>query len=529
MESLPQSALLEDGQSMLVYANPGMGKSELMRFVAASLAKSWIDGEGDRVPVLLEARGWSRQYSSLVEGVARELFGCTTEALMSFIRDNPALFCLIMDGLDEARSDRDLLFSELACYALSEKSWLICSSRFERDGKRIGINGASLQGFTEEEVVSYLSDGGINSPWSVLRRFNEAGRELMCNPLYLRYLAEYLRTEGSGSAPRNLATIYGACIASMIEAKTDPNGNLDADYLQQCLGSYALECLASQDIPPCRSFLLTRCEPTEVEKIEGAGKDSGLLVVIGGAVEFSHAVLQEYLAAIFLASCQNDEIEAFCERHARNPLLKNFFNILCSVTANAEKQALVLDCLENKNLALFMECLRERMNLSDEIEERLCKDDIEGIAEQALATYINISNRYLRKTKSHIPFWKALSSPDAPIRMEASYSVATTVMNIVLKERHPGEDSVVVELSDDSQGPVMVGPDGCVAPISSMRISNRPETHIYRIGAVYEGIDCAREMAISMVNDDLKGFFDSAEPILSEPIGMKTAFTEEAL
>lgn len=117
MESLPQSALLEDGQSMLVYANPGMGKSELMRFVAASLAKSWIDGEGDRVPVLLEARGWSRQYSSLVEGVARELFGCTTEALMSFIRDNPALFCLIMDGLDEARSDRDLLFSELACYA----------------------------------------------------------------------------------------------------------------------------------------------------------------------------------------------------------------------------------------------------------------------------------------------------------------------------------------------------------------------------------------------------------------------------
>lgn len=169
------------------------------------------------------------------------------------------------------------------------------------------------------------------------------------------------------------------------------------------------------------------------------------------------------------------------------------------------------------------------MNLSDEIEERLCKDDIEGIAEQALATYINISNRYLRKTKSHIPFWKALSSPDAPIRMEASYSVATTVMNIVLKERHPGEDSVVVELSDDSQGPVMVGPDGCVAPISSMRISNRPETHIYRIGAVYEGIDCAREMAISMVNDDLKGFFDSAEPILSEPIGMKTAFTEEAL
>lgn len=529
VESLPQSALPKDGQSVLIYANPGMGKSELMRFAAASLARSWIDGKTDRVPVLLEARGWSRQYSSLIEGVTRALFGCATEASMCFIRDNPSLFCLIVDGLDEARSDRDLLLSELAHYARLEKSRLICSSRFEKDGERIGINSASLQGFTEEEAISYLSNRGVNSPQSVLRRFSEAGRELMHNPLHLRCLAEYLRTEGGGSAPRNLATIYGACIASMIESKTDSNGNLDADYLQQCLGSYALECLVAQDIPPCRSFLLERCEPKEAERIEGAGKDSGLLVVVNGAVEFSHVVLQEYLAAIFLAGRQNDEIESFCERHARNALLENFFKILCGVAAKAEKQALVLDCLENRNLALFMECLRERMNLSDEMEERLCKDDIDGIAKQAFVTYLNITNRYLGKTKSHIPFWKTLSSPDAPIRMEASYSVSTTVMRIVLKERHPGEDSVAVELSNDGRGPVMVGPDGSVAPILSMRISNRPETHIYRIGAVYEGIDCAREMAISMINDDLKGFFDSAEPILSEPIGMKTAFTEEAL
>ena len=528
-ELLPQSALLEREHSVLVYADPGMGKSKLMAFVAASLAKAWVDGKGNRVPVLLEAREWSRRYSSLAEGAAKEVFGYAIEASMSFIRDNPELFCLIVDGLDETRNDRDLLFSELECYARFEKSRLVCSSRFKNDSERIGINSASLQGLTEEEVVSYLSDKGVNSPWSVLRRFNKAGRELMRNPLHLRCLVEYLRTEGDGSAPRNLATIYGTCIASMIEAKVDPDGGLDADYLQQRLGSYALECLVEREVPACRSFLLERCEPIEAERIERAGKDSGLLIAIGGAIEISHAVFQEYLAAIFLASRQNDEIKAFCELHARNPLLKNFFKILCGLTANAEKQTLVLDCLENRNLALFMACLRERMNLSDEIEGRLSKDDIAAIARQAFATYINISNRYLRKAKPHIPFWKTLSSPDASIRMEASYSVATTVMCIALKECQPGEDSVVVELSDDKQGPVMIGSNGSAVPISSIRVSNRPETHIYRIGAVYEGIDCAREMAISMINDDLGGFFDSAEPILSEPLGMKIAFTEEAL
>lgn len=67
----------------------------------------------------------------------------------------------------------------------------------------------------------------------------------------------------------------------------------------------------------------------------------------------------------------------------------------------------------------------------------------------------------------------------------------------------------------------MITADGFTAPIFSIRSSDQPETHVYRIGKLYEGIDCARELAISMINDDLKDFFDSAETVLSEPLPMK--------
>ena len=54
--------------------------------------------------------------------------------------------------------------------------------------------------------------------------------------------------------------------------------------------------------------------------------------------------------------------------------------ILCGCTASATKQKLILDQLENNNLSLYMDCLRGRMNLSDELEGKLSKTDITTIA-----------------------------------------------------------------------------------------------------------------------------------------------------
>lgn len=526
---LLQSALLKCERSLLIYADPGMGKSRLLKQIASELAMDLITGKNNSIPVLLEARKWSRQYSNLEEAVAKELLGSTTEESVSLIKENPAPYCLIVDGLDEARCDRDLLLAELARFANNDKGRLICSSRFSSDRKRIGIESASLQSLSENEVISYLRERGIRSPLDVMRRLNEAGRELMGNPLHLNCLIEYLHTKGDGATPRNLAAIYSTCITSLIEAKLDPDCDLDADYLQRELGNYALECLINQEALPCRSYLLQQCAPTEAELIEQMGKYSGLLVIADGAVGFSHTVLQEYLAASFLNSLPDEEVRVFCKNHSRDPLLKNFFVILCGCTASATKQKLILDQLENNNLSLYMDCLRGRMNLSDELEGKLSKTDITTIALQAITTYTNITNRYLKKAKPHIPFWRTLSTPEAPIRMEISYSATTTVAHIVLSEKRPGDDRILVKLSDDKHGPVIKGPDGSTTPIFSIRLSNRPEAHTYRIGALYEGIDCAREMALSMIVDDLEGFFESAEPVLSEPLGMKAAFTEEAL
>lgn len=169
------------------------------------------------------------------------------------------------------------------------------------------------------------------------------------------------------------------------------------------------------------------------------------------------------------------------------------------------------------------------MNLSNELETRLSRTELTKIAEQALKTYTNITDRYLRKMKPYMRFRHTLSAPNAPIRMEMSYSAESTVARITLKEKHPGDEEISLSITDDAQGPIMKTGEGFSIPIISIRSSNRPETHVYRIGRLYEGIDCARELAISMINDDLKDFFNSAETVLYEPLPMKVGFVEEAL
>lgn len=527
--SVQQTTVLNNKKPTLIYADPGTGKSELLKYFATEFAKDWLSRKRDEVPVFLEARGWSRRYSSLIEGIAKEVLGDASEAAMSLIRDNISIFRLIVDGLDEARRDRDLFFDELAQYADDANAPLICSSRFERDCGRIGAQAMRLQEFDDEDVIHYLKQRGIDSPRSMLANLSKTGRELIHNPLRLSCLADYLLKKGAYSTPRNLAVIFESCIDSMIEAKIASRDELDSDYLKFQLGSYALECMTEESPRPLRAFLLTKQTPSEAERIEQAGKDSGLLNISNGVVDFSHSVLQEYLAADFLSSQSITTITTYCKRHLENQLLENFFVILCGCTTDASKQTVILDLLENSSLPLFMKCLRGRMNLSSELEARLGRDELIKIAEQALKTYTNITDRYLRKMKPYVPFRKTLSSPSAPIRMEMRYSAESTVVQITLKEKHPGDEDISLKITDDAQGPIMETAEGFTVPIISIRSSVRPETHIYRIGRLYEGIDCARELAISMINDDLKDFFNSAETVLFEPLPMKVGFVEEAL
>lgn len=522
-------SLIEEDISFLVYGPPGIGKSELLGRAASEIAQQYLAGKSSRIPIMIRARGWSRQYNNLLEGALRESSLISPDLTIEFLQENPDMFCLIIDGLDEARQERDLLFDELTVFASMESTCLICSSRFKEDSSYIGIKPLALNALTDKQVIEYLSAIGIKDVNGILHKLPKSGRKLLRNPLHLSCLANYLEHQDTDKMPSNTSIIYAEFIRRMLTSKIDPEGNTDIALICNKLGAYALNDLSSHgNTNPCSLFVGNQ-DDAELRLVKDRALAAGLIVQTDYGFEFLHTVFQEYLAASYLAAQDKKTIEDFCTKNGRNHLLEGFFEILCGSIHDVSKQSIVLDYLENNDLRLYVKCLKGRLNFSISIQDSFSISDLYKMGEQILASYINITNRYLNSTKPYIPFWETVSSSSSAICVKLTYSFSTSVMHIEFKEQLPEEESVNLKISNDKIGPTIKGPDGIESPILSFKSSSQPGLHVYRLNEVFGGIDCAREIAIAVIRDDLESFFANTASILYEPVGMFVGFVEAAL
>lgn len=522
-------ALMGEESSFLVYGSPGIGKSELLGRAAARIAQQYLDGHGSRVPITIRARSWCRQYNNLLEGAFHEAALVSPEITIEFLQENPDMFCLVVDGLDEAKRERDLLFDELALFASMESTRLICSSRFEGDSSFIGLKSFELSPLADEQIINYLSTNGFKRPDSVLRKLSKNGRDLLRNPLHLSCLTEYLKRQDVDDIPKNTSIIYAEFIRHMLTSKIDSTADVDVAKICNILGAYALNDLVNQNSPNPLEFFTTDQDKADFHLARERALATGLIMQTDYGLEFSHTVFQEYLAASYLSTQNRKVIEDFCAKNGSNHLLENFFEILCGSIRDAGKQAVVLDYLENNDLRLYMKCLNGRLDFSTSVQDTFSLSDLRRMGEQILVSYVNITNRYLNSAKPYIPFWGTLSHLNSEICVQITYSFHTSVMHIEFDEHSSKEKTVTVRISDDDIGPVIKGSDGVASPILSFKTSSRPGLHVYRLNEVFGGIDCAREIAITAILDDIEGFFANTVPILNEPVGMRAGFVEAAL
>lgn len=527
--SFADSDIMSSDDSLLISGEPGIGKSEFLRNLEATLAHDYLNSEGGRIPVFVSALGWMREFCSIAEAAANVIARVSPGISSDSIAQHPNLFCILVDGLDEARRDRDLLCKELYEFVRRPEARLICTSRFGGDAVVLGVRCLELTGFSEAQVCTLLTQRGIEQPYLVLRQFDASGRNLMSNPLHLSCLARVLKQRGNDAVPKNLAEIYAACIHGMLETKIEPDSISDVSYLEYHLGSYAIEKLVNPESVSLRSYLMKAVSPDEAGRIEARGMVGGLLKRTYYGTDFSHPVLQEYLAAYYASTLDASEIAKLCDEYGRDELLNNFFKILCGCLSNLRKQSTVLDYFERNNLLLYMECLRARFNLSGRMKDGLAKEQVKEIVHQAIESYTDISAKYLVDMKAEMPFWRSLSAVNVPVCAVVDYNPTTTVIHITLKEMREGDEIVQLSLSGDADGPVVVTSEGVAVKLLSLRCSDSPEIHVYRIKDYFGGLDCAREIAISMIRDDIRDFFSNPATILREPVGMRCGFVESAL
>jgi Type I restriction enzyme R protein N terminus (HSDR_N) len=137
LEAQNIGTLIQSTDSAVVLAEPGGGKTYLIQLLALDSLHNKNSGTERSIPIILLAKLWGRSFSSIKEGIRKELEwfipGLTDRVIEDDLRQNR--FLILLDGLDEVLQDFDLLINEL-----------------NQLTKNIGLNRTTDRGFRSKHI-----------------------------------------------------------------------------------------------------------------------------------------------------------------------------------------------------------------------------------------------------------------------------------------------------------------------------------------------------------------------------------------
>jgi hypothetical protein len=131
LSSAPYSRLLDLGSSVMVTAALGGGKTHLIKMLARDLIRATEQDPKAPIPVVLRARMWRRDFGSIAEGIKKEIDDFVPGPAGGAIQEDleAGRFVVLVDGLDEARHQADLLYTELLRIVRRTRTRIIATCR----------------------------------------------------------------------------------------------------------------------------------------------------------------------------------------------------------------------------------------------------------------------------------------------------------------------------------------------------------------------------------------------------------------
>jgi predicted NACHT family NTPase len=194
------------------------------------------------VPILLHARMWKRDFSSISEGIKKKIDDFVPGPAEAAVQEDleAGRFVVLVDGLDEAPRDRvDQLYVEMLRVARRTPTRIIATCR-KQDYKqelRERFDECSIDLLTREQVTEYASwefEGVPGAPTGVqfLYGIGEDLAQMVLNPLFLVMTAAVMKTKTGGKIPHNRAELYSDYADALLEGwerLRGPGGAFEVD------------------------------------------------------------------------------------------------------------------------------------------------------------------------------------------------------------------------------------------------------------------------------------------------------------
>jgi hypothetical protein len=529
--SEPYTRLLDLGSSVVVTAELGGGKTHLTKMLARGLIRATEEDPEAPVPVVLRARMWKRDFSSFAEGIKKEIDGFVPGPAESAIWEDleAGRFVVLVDGLDEAPRDQvDLLYAEMLRVARRTPTRIVATCRKQDYGQELRerFDECSIDLLTREQVIEYASrelDFEVPGAPTGVRFFYGIGEDLaqlVLNPLFLVMTVAVMKTKTGGKIPRHRAELYSDYARALLEGwerLRGPGGAfaVDAGTKATVLAEYAR---ATWGRPP-DDARFNRAVTDKKGFWDGAKVreelfGSGLLRAEGGGPEFFHPSFKEYFLALDLSKKPDDELARLVEENHSDDAYAEVFAFVVGLLEDQDRQAMVLDRLEIRNLYLFRRCLGTRSGFDTQSAHAWP----EGLTVRYLS---QLRGTYARLADAHFGRLRHLLKPWSQCRVSEEEAERFEVG--IKGYLNPDRMSLVYQINlaeEPASELVVLGYPSRDSPFGYRRLN---------LSYKNRGLDSAREIALEDVRASLRDVLKERKLPLGDNHALGVEYVEEEL
>lgn len=528
---------------ILLLADAGMGKTSIFYKISGELAEKHLSGEQDYIPVVLQAKFWGRSYSSIPIGIVNALrpyIPSVTESTISAeLREGK--FYLLFDGIDECFTNRDILIEQIVELAFSSKNGIAISCRPSLYANELqGFDNYSLLELNEDDICKISKEVlGYDLTWKI-RSMDGGIKTLIKKPLYLEMWLSFCKKNKDNELPNNIATLFDSINVYQLTDFLETKGNQDyrlfpLDSMKRILSLFAFKTLDSSE----KFGILDAIEEVygqthSVEKITRILLQSGILYSIDGILDFQLYSIKEYFFANYLVNLDINVALDFLNINLNSDKHREIILLWLGLIQNDQHQDKVLDFIEGRNLSLYSRSLKRRYNFSKKYLEMLSQETCQRFFDQIMKSYLTIIDAFFPRLKEFFGPWiysedKQAADNRCNLRARCMMDINTLDVSVDLAcTNENNEPSVIIEYKN-STPQIQIVNNG---KPSVMRVSSMTDNciHFYfNLNEIYSGIDCAREIAIKMIEGNLKRILESNILLLCEPEWMQIEMLESLL
>ena len=502
------AGLLQESAAVIT-SEPGGGKSTLMWRIMRECIWSFDGGKGV-IPIMLEGRYYGQDYTSISDGVYKELHrycNSMTRELADNLIANARVF-LLLDGFDEIK-DSQTYTKELLARQLSQIRFdapdikiLISSREQNYHGEfHTGFKHYQIKRLTDkaiDELISLLSKNKVHiNLWTIPSDL----KELIRTPLFLKLFVSVLQKDSNQSIPRSKLALFEQYLNYRTE-RLKCTG-YQTTKLIKALAEYAHYVLESGESNDEFVKILDSITSTEGEKYYSLIWNTGFIIEGRNGAKFFHKTIAEFFYSIWLSKLEIQDMMAWMQNHIND---QNYYEGICYLTGVVSQRPIqdkLLDYIECNNLPLLIQTLRTRKTFEPDMSS-ITEDFGTEYFTRVLCSYQAIVSHHFPKVSYIFDGYRK----NAKCCITANIDTSAKAISLLVFEGEDLDPAIQVKW-ENSSGIVIKSAAGNEIPFGSAILTYGHFHHRhFNLQMMGYGYDSAREIALRMIKEQLNEAID---------------------